>query len=173
MTEINENSALKNDDWRSVIDGIESNWYLKHQKDYGSWNWIKRKLFVWASPAVIAFGVGDFLRHFPQFFDNLPRMFWICHFSFWTLSSFVPLLILYYILYHIPILDDAIGLKKEIKSIVVMYSIILVLWFSNSIIYPSILLIDDQFPDFRWIISPIWILLRRILIFLINYMQTR
>lgn len=181
MTEINENSALKNDDWRSVIDGTERSWYLRHQNDYGSWRWIKWKLFVCSIFAVISFVVAEFPSSFPRYQSKLLTLQWICSYLAWTFIYTLPLLILYYILCHIPILDDAIGLKKEVKSIAVIFSIIVVLSLIISVIYPSIVLIHEKtmilytlsMSSYSQWIPPIWILVRRILFIPINYMQTR
>ena len=114
LSEINVTAALKNDQWASVIDSAQwtSNWYLKHQRDYGSWRWIKWKLAIWALTAFVA---GEGVRYLILFQPNwshdlkLSIVYGICYFWLSTYYVLLPLWMYYYILRHM-ISDDAIGL---------------------------------------------------------------
>ena len=177
IIEINTNSALKDNAWRSVLNGLESSWYLKHQKDYGSWRWIRKRLFIFALFALSSLTVVRYIETFHPHWSSSAISFiiyCISSFCMCTYYFFATLFILFYILRHISILDDAIGLGKEVKVIAYMLTIIFMMAFLVLVLYPQLTaLIGDHLAYYQPIISRVWLLLYRILFVPINYMQTR
>ena len=98
--------------------GTISDFYLEHRMTYGSDEWIERRLGVYGVTAFAAVVGADYFVVFnPDWTDSaaLKATYWICIFWEYTYLSFVPLFIFYYILRHISVLDDLLGLKKEVK----------------------------------------------------------
>lgn len=102
-------------------------------------------------------------------------IYWIC--SIWiTICVFLcPLLILLYIVRHVAILDDAIGLKREVRDIAYTLPIIFVLafsvWQAAPRVIPLVIDKDFDFIDFLPIVF-IWGMLNRLLLLYINHKQT-
>ena len=174
-SEINTNAALIKDQWRSLINGTENDWYLVHQIDYGSWHWIKWRLALFAASAFIALTVASYFDFYEFGHEQWPLavsiLYWICmlwqSIYFW----FAPLFILFFIIRHISVLDDAIGLKKEVKIISIILSIINIVAFAIWSCFPFLPLIPRLFKLYPMIRQSV-VLLLRILYIPINYMQT-
>ena len=172
-------SALKADHWRSAIDESESNWYLRHQSDYGSWQWIEKRLFIYALSAWLCRTGSYYLFYFIPLWSSstsLTIIYWFSYCWFWAYNEIMPIFVLYYILCHISILDDAIGMKKELNVISKMFSIVTVLKLIGFAITATGLIatIDPNVVGY-WgpIILNIRSLLSRTLQIPINYMQSR
>ena len=174
---IKTSSALKGNRWRSIINpqNRATNWYLNHREDYGSWQWIKWKLFIYAFTAAIA---GSTSYHFIESVNqHLPIqymiVYWICNIWYLIYQYIITLMVIFFILYRIPLLDDAIGLKKELQVIAYLLFLQVVLGICFRVIDPNIISIDDEFLPFLPIFNQIVVLLMRFSRFGINYMQTR
>lgn len=179
-SEINRNSALKDDKWRSIINGTEQNWYLEHRTDYGSIKWIKWRMIIYAFTAVLAFGFQKNLDYFQFNWWNsvtLNTAYWISYIWRFGYAQVVPFCIFLYIFRYLSILDDAIGLRKEVKNIAVLFTIINILMFiipmSSLIISTFFLDIWDTYYELISLITLINTFVVRILYFIINYKGTR
>ena len=157
-------SIINDQQWRS-------NFYLVHQRDYGSWRWIKWKLIFHAVTAFIALEV---INYFNLFHNNwsqsvpLSIVFYFSNFWHWTYYSFLPIFIFIWILRYI-VADDAIGLKKELRVIAYYFAIITVITTMHS----AVPYFSDQIGTYWMIIWRGFFLLLRCLLFLIMYVQTR
>ena len=103
-------------------------------------------------------------------FDDF--VYWICYFWYWALCYVVPLPILYFILKHVSILEDAIGLKKEVKEIPSMLLMINVYSLIIYALYPVLFYIDSNLLTIWQVVSKFNPVLNRILFIRINFMQT-
>ena len=167
---------MKADDWRSAINETESSWYLKHQNDYGSWQWIKTRVLFYAICNFVARGIDIYMDIFtdwtttPTLVDD--ALYWSCYFIWWFLCYFMPLPILYFILRNISILDDGIGLKKEMKVITYLLAVINIITLIRGM-YPVIFSIDRNLLIYLGITDSLYLFIDRLLFIPLIYMQTR
>ena len=169
-------SARTAEDWRSVLRTLESNWHLKNQKYYGSWQGIKWKVCAYALSGFITLEIVNYLDafriHRPV---TLQILYYCCYLWYWIFYYVMPLLVLHYILRKITILDDAIGLRKEVQAIVWILTVNSVLQLMASVVSPSFQFIDGNEDRIHKITSIMWPIIDcvwRILYFFINYKQT-
>lgn len=85
----------------------------------------------------------------------------------------MALIIIYFILRRIPLLDDSIGLKKELKVIAYFKLLYVILAVLLRVLFPNFDRIDERLVQYQPIASKGGIILFRLSDFAINYMQTR
>lgn len=193
QSEINTNAALQDDKWRSVIDGGRSfdnsiphqsnDRFLKHRETYGSPKWIAWRLVV---VALIAFAGMETITYIGVFHGVsrpywsssvlLAITYWFSTLLYWIYDYFMPLIIFYIILRYISVLDDAIGLQKEVRIIAIMYFAIAIISIIVLVLHqltPILGIIYPQLIDDSAIIFTVSIMVRRICYTPINYTQTK
>lgn len=129
-----------------------------------------------ALPAFAALNVSHYLKFIVSDLSVQQTVeYWICVIWVNAYYNLLPLFILHHIVRRTELLDDAIGLKREVQGIVYLYPIIVAFTFSTWQICPWILpiFIHFEYQDFFRFIVPIWILLNRFLYFRMNFMQIR
>ena len=99
--------------------------------------------------------------------------YYICNVWYLMFQYCGTLFIIYFILRRIPVLDDSIGLKKELTVIAYLLFLQVVLGIFFRVIDPNIISIDDDLQKYQPILNQIVVLLMRFSRFGINYMQTR
>lgn len=172
---------MEDDKWRGVIDGTASkqtsnDWYLRHWKRYGSARWIKWKQICYVITAFAAAQAVDYIFIFcPHWSSSISLSFtyWFCIIWGWTYEFFVPLFIFYFIFRYISVLNDAIGLRKEVKVIAIMYFVINIISIIKLVMYRLIPIFHRDFSNYWPIIHFFCESLRRISFCPINYIQTR
>ena len=150
----------------------ENNWYLKHREDYGSWQWIKWKLFVYALTAAIAGAISIyFIDH--NLTVKYAIMHWFCNLWYLIFKYFMSMILIYFILGHISRLDDVIGLKHELKSVAFYLVLIIFIGVNFRLICPSVIRIEHDLQNLTLIINALYGFLWRFSFFGITYMHTR
>ena len=165
---------MRNDGWRKVIDQSKDDWYIEHQRNYGSLQWNGLIVFMFSVSATVAVA---FYHYIYLFNDNLTTEQWklsyFCAFWYQGHTQLVPLFILCSILRHISILDDSIGLRKEIKVIAIMVTIVMSVQLINSVFLAiaDFYKIDIQ-DQYWWIINIVRLLFNHISWCIIIYRST-
>ena len=104
---------------------------------------------------------------------RLSVIYWFCVFWGYTYQYFMPLFLFYFICRHVSVLDDAIGLRKEVKVIAIIYCILNLAPIIQFVTMRLIPMICPDLLNYWPIIFLMQELLKRISYFAINYMQTR
>ena len=187
-SEIHTNAALKNDQWRRPIaEGAEyemksKNWEFRRkkakQKRYETKGFIKSKrilYFVIFFSAFIACEGQDYIEIFQPNWSSsawLITLYYFCYIWIEICLYAVPLGFFYYIYRNVYILDDVIGLKKEVKDIAIKYFFISMLQIIYEVTWSVIKITGSDLINYWPIIFVIFEILIRILYIPINFKQT-
>ena len=136
------------------------------------------RLLIYCIFAFVSRGIGDYLDIFVSdwWYDESlvdDTIYWICYFIYWILSYFVPLPILYFILRNISVLDDGIGLRKEVKVIAHTITILDAILLVVIGMYPVIWFMNHDLLTYWGVTDQLNRFLDRLLVIPVNYMQTR
>ena len=154
------------------------NWSLKQAKkkrNHRKSNRLIKSMFILHIitfiTAYIALGGRDYIHIFkPNWSASVPFMVihWLCTVWRWTSLHVEPLIIFCYIFRNIYILDDVIGLKKEIKDIAIRYFFISMLFVIFEIVYGVTVMIGFDVTHFWPIVNMGFLLVIRVLYVPIN-----
>lgn len=169
---INWSVSCAKDAWHEIIQPTSNtkDWWIRKNKTYGSWNWIKKRLMIWIIICCIYSIV--FLIIMTIYELNVGLTVFLLSIQL-LLTAVLPLIICISIQCRIPSFDDNIGLREELKYCNYIFISIVIICFIYQIIYISN---QDNFQNdatMTNIFWSSWFFILRFGIFFANLRQTR
>lgn len=174
---IQHSSSLKGSEWKHVINSDEAadDWYLRHHADYGSIQWVQQRIYSLVFVVYISIIAVNILGKVVGR-DNFNTTLWALFGAFCLIQLLLVFLMgfmICFILRRVSVVDDVIGLRKEIKIIGYWYILLAVACLFLFVIWRIISILDNSIDEWTEVCVLIFYLLCRIFTVIAHWRSTK
>lgn len=137
---INWNASIKDHEWESIInpENAKDDFYLRNRKKWGSWKWLRPRIIIIGLITYICITL-EYVIQIEIGIHNFGISLWIlyifCCIIVLILTSIIPLSGYYFMYRNISKIADEIGLKRELKASIRLFSIFILMTYGIVILY--------------------------------------